>query len=314
MDGVLVVDKPVGPTSHDVVTRVRRAMSEPRIGHTGTLDPGASGVLPLVIGRATRLARFLSAGDKSYEAVIRLGFSTDTGDAQGQPVSDEWRGGWPSRAEVELALDTFRGTFVQQPPAYSAKKIDGARSHRMARRMAGKPADARSAVLPSPVQVTTRAVEVISQDGHTIALSVTCSAGFYVRSLAHDLGERLGMGGHIVGLRRTGCADFSLRHAVPLDVVEADRHAALAAVVPLPAMLPSLPSVSLTETGVVHASHGRDLGQEDLLEGSTAALAARAAAVSAEPCVKLLDLRGELVGIARLREADGVLHPFVVLM
>src|SRR5438309_6499757 len=125
MDGLLVVDKPSGPTSHDVVARMRRILRERRIGHTGTLDPAATGVLPLVVGRATRLARFLSASDKTYEAAIRLGISTDTCDAQGGPVGAAHQGPWPSRDEIDRALDAFRGQFLQHPPAFSAKKIAG---------------------------------------------------------------------------------------------------------------------------------------------------------------------------------------------
>src|SRR5262245_63562673 len=123
MDGLLVVDKPSGPTSHDVVARMRRVLREQRIGHTGTLDPGATGVLPLVIGRATRLARFLSASDKSYEAVIRLGVATDTGDATGAPIHPRGDACLASREAIDRALDAFRGSFLQQPPAFSAKKI-----------------------------------------------------------------------------------------------------------------------------------------------------------------------------------------------
>src|SRR5438132_2714272 len=133
MDGVLVIDKPTGPTSHDVVARVRRAIRERRIGHTGTLDPAASGVLPLVIGRATRLARFLSAGEKRYEACIRLGIVTDTGDATGSPIGAVYSGALPSRDAIESALGAFRGTFLQQPPVYSAKMIGGHRSYDLAR-------------------------------------------------------------------------------------------------------------------------------------------------------------------------------------
>jgi len=132
MDGLLVIDKPVGPTSHDVVARVRRILGERRIGHTGTLDPGASGVLPLVVGRATRLARFLSAAEKSYDAVIRLGIATDTGDSAGTPVGSAFAGSLPGREVIARALDPFRGTFLQRPPVYSAKKIGGQRSHRLA--------------------------------------------------------------------------------------------------------------------------------------------------------------------------------------
>src|SRR5437660_818196 len=121
MDGLLVIDKPAGPTSHEVVARIRRVLGERRIGHTGTLDPAATGVLPLVVGRATRLAQFLNASDKAYDAVIRLGVATDTGDAQGTPVGRQAHGDWPSRDTIERALATFRGTHLQQPPAFSAK-------------------------------------------------------------------------------------------------------------------------------------------------------------------------------------------------
>src|SRR5437868_2559568 len=132
MDGLLIIDKPAGPTSHDVVARVRRAIGERRIGHTGTLDPAATGVLPLVLGRATRLAQFLSGGTKAYEAVIRLGVATDTYDAEGLAVGVPRDGTVPSLPDIARALDTWRGTFLQQPPRYSAKKIDGARSYALA--------------------------------------------------------------------------------------------------------------------------------------------------------------------------------------
>ena len=312
MDGVLVIDKPIGPTSHDVVARVRRALGERRVGHTGTLDPAASGVLPLVIGRATRLARFLSAGDKSYEAVIRLGFSTETGDATGTPLSTAARGAMPSRADIDSTLDAFRGTFMQQPPSYSAKRVDGTRSYQLARRSKreGTHVSAPPA-LPAAVQVTAHATDVVSIEGDTLALRVRCSAGFYVRSLAHDLGERLGTGGHLVGLRRTSCADFTLRHSIPLDVVERDREAARAAIVPLAATLPALASVALTAEGAKRASHGRDLRAEDVRWDSAAP--GTVSPADAEQWIRLLDDGGELVGIART-SARGVLHPFVVLM
>src|SRR5262245_16730769 len=131
LDGLLVIDKPSGPSSHDVVARLRRVLDERRIGHTGTLDPLATGVLPLVLGRATRLARFMSASDKSYEAVVRLGVSTDTADKQGTAIGSAFTGTLPSREKIDRALDAFRGTFLQQPPAFSAKKIGGQRSYRM---------------------------------------------------------------------------------------------------------------------------------------------------------------------------------------
>jgi tRNA pseudouridine55 synthase len=308
LDGVLVIDKPAGPTSHDVVARVRRAIGERRVGHTGTLDPAATGVLPLVLGRATRLARFLSAGDKSYECAIRLGFATETGDAEGQRVSEEWRGNLPARDDVERALDRFRGAFLQQPPAFSAKKIDGTRSHRMARRASGT---AAAPVLPAKVPVTAHLLEIVGLQGPELTLRVVCSAGFYVRSLAHDLGQCLGVGAHVSALRRTRSAEFTLAQAVPLDLVERDRTSAQAAVVPLREVLPGLAAVGLTRDGVERASHGRNLGGGDLAWGPRTGAAGSDPLL--EPLVRLLDAAGELVGIAR-QSASGTLHPFVVLM
>jgi tRNA pseudouridine55 synthase len=177
MDGLLVVDKPAGPTSHDIVARVRRVLGQTRVGHTGTLDPMASGVLPLVLGRATRLARFLSGSDKTYEAEIRLGVATDTYDAEGLETTEVHRGPMPSTDDIERELDAFRGTFMQQPPAYSAKKIGGRRSYALARtarlraRTAcdlmdrpDRPDRPDPPALAPPVSVMTRAIEVMREE------------------------------------------------------------------------------------------------------------------------------------------------------
>jgi tRNA pseudouridine55 synthase len=312
MDGVLVVDKPVGLTSHDVVARVRRAVGERRVGHTGTLDPGASGVLPLVIGRATRLARFISAGEKTYEAVIRLGVATDTGDSDGIPLGPDDPAAMPSAMAVDSALNAFRGTFTQQPPAFSAKKIDGRRSHRLARARRRQAALATDPAvrpppseLPAPVVVTAQ-VDLLDIDERTLRLRVHCSAGFYVRALARDLGNRLGTGGHVVHLRRTCSGDFTLAHAVALDVLERNRERALGATVPLSRMLPGFPSVVLTPEGVQRALHGRDLGPDDMVH--------RFDAGSDRTWVRLFTEQGALVGLARLIAPLGALHPSIVLL
>src|SRR3990172_10099122 len=197
MDGLLVIDKPSGPTSHDVVARIRRLLGERRVGHTGTLDPAATGVLPLVVGRATRLARFLSERGKSYDADISLGVATDTYDAEGTPLGPPCQGPLPSREAIDRALDAFRGTFIQQPPAYSAKKIAGRRSYRIARADArhGRRDGSTTSLLrrlPEPVPVTIQRIEILALEAARLSLRVDCSAGCYVRALAHDLGERLG--------------------------------------------------------------------------------------------------------------------------
>ena len=326
MDGLLVVDKPSGPTSHDVVARMRRVLREKRIGHTGTLDPLATGVMLLVVGKATRLAKFLSGSDKSYDAVVRLGFATDTADAQGQPLGPVSARPLPSRDEIDAALEPFRGTFLQQPPAFSAKKIAGQRSYTLARAAARRkpsrcevgvsdlpapPARPDLPALPALASVTAHAIRIVSLDGDTVTLTVDCSAGFYIRSLAHDLGERLGVGAHLAALRRTRTGDFGLDRSITLDAAERDPAQAAAALVPLAGMLPGLPALVLTAEGVSRVAHGQEVRPADTAELST--LNVPRSAFSPQPFVRLLDQRGDLVAMAQ-PTATGALHPSVVLM
>jgi len=340
MDGLLIIDKPAGPTSHDVVARMRRALHEPRIGHTGTLDPAATGVLLLVLGRATRLARFLSASDKSYEAVVRLGFSTDTLDARGRTTGPVSQASLPSREAIDAALNAFRGTFLQQPPAFSAKKIDGTRSHKLARARI-RAADARLTpsrsedaplyrpappalpappdppappALPAPACVTTHRLEIVSTEADTVTLRVDCSAGFYVRSLAHDLGERLGVGAHLASLRRTRVGDFDLERAVNLEALERDPGRAAESMVPPGNMLPHLATVTLTAAGVDRAKHGRDLGPADIAQRPTQSPQAPDPSPQSLLFVKLLDPAGDLIAIAQPTAAGSLLHPALVLV
>ena len=308
-DGLLIIDKPAGPTSHDVVARMRRALREKRIGHTGTLDPMATGVLLLVVGKATRLAKFLSASDKSYDAIVRLGFATDTADAQGRPIGPVSDHPLPSRDDIDAALDPFRGTFMQQPPAFSAKKIDGQRSYMLARARSPDPP-----ALPAPASVTAHRIEIISLEADTVTMSVDCSAGFYIRSLAHDVGERLGIGAHLTALRRTRIGDCALDQAVTLDAAERDPQSAAAAIVPLARMLPGLASAVLTVEGVNRAVHGCDLGPGDLSVSEPSALSPQPSGLGSQPFVKLLDPGGALVAIAQPTGAGGFLHPSVVLV
>jgi len=326
MDGLLIIDKPSGPTSHDVVARVRRALREPRVGHTGTLDPAATGVLLLVLGRATRLARFLSAGDKSYEAVVRLGFSTDTADGQGRVIGPVLQGSLPSRDAIDASLDAFRGTFRQQPPAFSAKKIDGKRSHTLARARAvagarlepsrsGEPdpldsPDLRDLpALPAPASVTVHRLDLVGVEADRVTLSLDCSAGFYVRSLAHDLGNLLGVGAHLAALRRTRTAGFTVDQTIDLETAERDPERAAAAVIPLADMLPRLGSVVLSARGVRRALNGCELSPGDTEKG----FGIGDVGLVFSGFVRLLDPRGELVGLARPAATPGLLHPSVVL-
>jgi tRNA pseudouridine55 synthase len=310
VEGLLVIDKPAGPTSHDVVARMRRVLRERRIGHTGTLDPLATGVLPLVVGRATRLARFLSASDKAYEAVIRLGVATDSGDADGTPLGAPCDGQLPTREDIDRALDAFRGQFLQQPPVFSAKKISGQRSHRLARRLPDHQVRVNSQSKQSdlevrvntltPVAVTVSRLEVTALDGDRLSLTVDCSAGFYVRALAHDLGVRLGTGAHLTALRRTRSGDLTLADAISLENAIGDREAAASRIIPLGRMLNGLPAMILDADAVRRTVQGRDV---------------EARIVNPESRhVRLLDAAGDLVAIAEpAASGSGLLHPSVVL-
>jgi len=309
MDGMIVIDKPIGPTSHDVVARVRRVLQERRIGHTGTLDPIASGVLPLVVGRGTRLARFFDHDRKQYDALVYLGRSTDTYDAHGATVGPLNEGPLPAREAIDRALDAFRGTFTQQPPAYSAKKIDGRRSHELAREHAREGSDAEL-TLPPPVSVTAHSIDLVNVRDNLVALRIACSTGFYVRSLANDLGVALGTGGHLVALRRTEAGGMTLASAVSLAAIEdgpAGLGLAKESFVPLRGMLPGMPAITLTEEGARRAAHGVAIGA-DLVTDNLLGLPVGA------KWARLLDPSGELVAVSERRDEPGLLHPVVVLV
>ncbi|MFN8095865.1 MAG: tRNA pseudouridine(55) synthase TruB [Vicinamibacteria bacterium] len=302
MDGVLVVDKPAGPTSHDVVDRARRALRERRIGHTGTLDPFATGVLPLCVGRATRLARFLSGGEKVYRASVRLGFATTTDDRTGEPLSPPRPSDVAGEALGE-ALAAFVGTFDQVPPAFSARHVGGRRLYELARNGEAAPRTA--------TPVTVQALDLVSREGDCLELEVRCSAGTYVRAIARDLGERLGTGGHLVALRRTRSGAFDLSRAVPGDRLDAS---ASAAIVPVRELLPELPSVRVGARGRSFVAHGRDLGPADV-DGPFPG--------PEHDVVRVIDDSGELVALASPRRfepgASGLprleaLHPDVVVV
>lgn len=316
MDGLLVVDKPSGPTSHDIVARLRRLLKERSIGHTGTLDPMASGVLPLVVGRATRLARFMSASEKRYDAAVRLGFATDTCDALGQPVGARYTGPMPTVDTIDQALEGFRGTFLQQPPAFSAKKVDGKRSYRLARARSGGQAEAPEAApaLAAPVLVTAMSIDLIAIEGDSVLVRIACASGFYVRALAFDLGRALGTEGHLSALRRTATSGVSLADAVTLAALEREGGLALAqhAMVPIERMLPHFPGVALTEVGADRTLKGRDLGPEHAASGFPSA--AGPDAIGGVGPFRLFDPAGHLLGIAEPSATPGLLHPAVVLM
>jgi tRNA pseudouridine55 synthase len=308
MNGVLVVDKAAGPTSHDVVARARRALGIPRIGHTGTLDPLATGVLALVVGKATRLAQFLSADEKEYVAGVRLGGATRTYDAEERLIRDH--DGRPAgllpfpavpdvtAQDVQGALAAFVGTFLQAPPPFSAKKIGGTPAYLMAR--LDKEVEVR------PVPVTVRTLELVEYTAGLATVRIVSSSGFYVRSLAHDLGKRLGCGGHLESLRRMRSGDFTVDQGVPLETVQAEGANALSRLIPMGRLLPRLPQAIVNERGAGRVAHGNSLQAGDLLESPAQV------ADSAGP-VRVLDRHGALLAVAEGR-AGGTLHPLVVLV
>jgi len=301
LHGVLVVDKPAGPTSHDVVDRVRHVLGVRRVGHTGTLDPFATGVLPLCVGKATRLVRFLADGEKAYRATVRLGFATTTDDLLGEPLGAT-RPVHAQLAEIREACRDLTGAIVQVPPAYSAKRIAGQRSYSLARQ--------GIAVERPPVPVTVHVLDVRSVVDDRVELEVRCSPGTYVRGLARDLGAALGVGGHLAELRRTESGGFGLETAVAWDDLATSARERL---LPLSSVLLELPVVRVGAEGAAALRHGRDLDRTLVVEGFPETAPRR---------VRVLDEAGALVALAVPRgfgvvaaglSVEPMLHPDVVL-
>ena len=252
MDGILIIHKQSGMTSHDVVQVVRRILKEKRIGHTGTLDPMATGVLVLCLGKATRIAQYLEAGEKEYQAVMRLGQTTDTLDAEGRVLETRTYAP-PDRAQVLKALEGFIGAIMQQPPAYSALKVAGVPSYKLARQGKAEPLKPRA--------VTISSIELQAYEDPLLSLAVRCSKGVYIRTLCADLGEVLQAGAHLTKLVRTRSGRFTLSHAVTLD-----RLAELAAAGTLDQVLVSMddaladfPSMTVNELEAGRIQHGNSV-------------------------------------------------------
>jgi len=303
LDGILVVDKPEGMTSHDVVATVRRRLPrKTRVGHTGTLDPFATGVLPVVIGKATRLSQFLTAGRKRYRATVAFGTATDSGDCMGSVVDTATTEALEALDGAALArsLETFVGVQAQVPPAHSAKMVDGERAYVLARR--GETVD-----LP-PVEVTAHALALASWDAgsRTALLDLDVSAGYYVRSLARDLGASLGLPPHLAALQRTGSGSWSLDDAHSLaEIVQSSPEAFVALCEPMSAALRNWPALTLDDGQVQWVLAGRAITLSP-------AQAAVLYGVSTER-VRLLDETGSLVALARPAPPGTSLHADIVL-
>ena len=293
MDGVIIVDKPEGWTSHDVVGKVRRIANTKRVGHLGTLDPIATGVLPLVVGRATRLAQFYTRSDKIYEGVVRFGWSTDTYDRAGDPTS-EAREIVLNAAELETLLEEFRGEILQTPPPVSAKKVAGKRAYELARRS--------QPVWLDPVPVQIYELTLLAVEGARVRLRAHCSGGTYMRSIAHDLGQRLGCGAHIEELRRLASGEFEIAQARTIAQLEslAAEERLGDALVPAAQMLPGFPSVYVDELTEAHIRNGRNFPASPFRSASPARH------------VKAVSRQGEVVAIGEA-VLPNLYHPVVVL-
>ena len=293
MNAVLIIDKPAGLTSHDVVNRARRILRERSIGHLGTLDPMATGVLPLVTGNLTRLAQFYTASEKTYEGTIRFGFATDTYDAEGDPTATPQPVTLVAE-EVESLAARFRGVITQTPPPFSAKKIKGVPAYKLARQQ--KP------VALQPVQVEIKEFEILSIEGDRAQFRARVASGTYMRSVAHDMGRELACGAHLESLRRTAVAEFTLAEAHTLDqladILSKETPQSLDDLSVHPRkLLPDFPSVTADEPTIGRIRTGRTVNLPDLSRARQ---------------IKVFSGQRDLIAIAT-RIAGTLFHPKLVL-
>lgn len=293
MNGLIVVDKPRGWTSHDVVAKMRRIAGTRKIGHLGTLDPLATGVLPLLLNRATRLAQFFTQNGKVYEGVIRFGFATDSYDADGEPAGPDT---CPEleREALELVLQRFRGTFNQTPPPVSAKKIGGKKAYELARK--------KVEVHLPPVEVTVQALDLLDLNGRDALVRVHCSSGTYVRSIAHEAGLILGCGSHLASLRRIQSGPFTADSARTIEELQSLSNASRLeeALLPAASLLPEFPLEIVDSITEAQIRNGRDFRVSPFRGRGDARL------------VKAVTRTGDLVAIGEI-VLPNLYHPILVL-
>lgn len=291
MNGVVIIDKPSGLTSHDVVNRVRRILGQRSVGHLGTLDPSATGVLPIVLGNLTRLAQFYAHSEKTYEGVIRFGFATDSYDADGEPTTT------PQDVhlhcdEVRALAAQFQGTIEQTPPPFSAKKIAGVPAYKLARK--------NKEVVLKPVQVEIKEFEILETTADQATFRACVASGTYIRSVAHEMGKKLGCGAHLARLRRTAVAEFAIEDAHSLEALETARQQGIAEslLVHPRKLVPQLPSVTANEESAALIRSGRAINLPEM---------------SRAPQVKVFYGQSDLIAIAT-RIAGTLFHPKIVFM
>jgi tRNA pseudouridine55 synthase len=301
MDGILLIDKPAGHTSHDVIARVRRIIGQRRVGHTGTLDPFATGLLVVLVGRATRLAQFLSGAEKEYDATVRFGFATDTGDLTGRMLGDLMPCPRWTVDDIERAIEGLRGEIQQVPPMFSAKKVEGKKLYELARK--------GETIERTPVNVTINKLALktalLSNDDGTccIELDVVCSAGTYVRTLAESIGERLGIGAHLAALRRVRAGRFDVTNACPLAEIEKEMEREKKVIlVSMNSALSHLPVAHLSAEDVRLVRHGAAVRPVDLpnyLEDGDR--------------IRLCGGELDLLGVGVYKALEGTIQPRVML-
>jgi tRNA pseudouridine55 synthase len=290
VDGLLIIDKPAGLTSHDVVARVRRITGEKSVGHLGTLDPMATGVLPLLLGRFTRLAQFYNDADKRYEGIIAFGLATDTYDAEGEPIGAEQPVHF-TEEQVRSAAARFNGQLQQTPPPFSAKKISGVPAYRLARK--GQPVELK------PNEVEVKELDITGWDGKCARFSAWVSSGTYLRTLAHDLGQSLGPGAHLAELKRTAVREFRLEDAHTLEELEsASAGNAWDGMCLHPRLiLPEFPAVTAPPEALARLKHGAAVNLPEFSKALT---------------VRVFAGQRELLAIAK-RVAGTLFQPKIVL-
>lgn len=289
MNGILVVDKPPRLTSHDVVNRVRRVLGQRSVGHLGTLDPAATGVLPIVVGNLTRLAQFYAHSEKTYEGVIRFGFATDTYDADGEPTTAP-QAVQLDGDEVRTVAAQFRGVIEQMPPPFSAKKIAGVPAYKLARK--------KKEVVLQPVQVEIKEFVILGVTGNEATFRARVASGTYIRSIAHEMGQKLGCGAHLASLRRTSVAEFEIANAHTLEALEATKQqgSVESLFVHPRKLVPQFPCVTATEENAAFIRSGRSVNLPEM---------------SRAPQVKVFYGQTELIAIAT-RIAGTLFHPRIV--
>ncbi len=302
MNGILIIDKPAGITSHDVVSKVRRILKTKRVGHTGTLDPFATGVMVILVGQATRLAQFLDKDIKEYEAVVRFGFETDTGDRTGSPKSKVQGPKSVNIEQVEGVLESFRGEIEQVPPMYSAKKVDGKKLYELARK--------GETIVRKPLKVTIHRLELIPPapatydesifERNTLGIQVSCSAGTYIRTLAEDIGRKLGTGAHLTELRRTAAGRFSISQAVTLEEL-GEMVDPASRIIPMEEAVSHLAKFDLNPDRAAKTKNGLSTRVFDVSFGD-------------DEAVQMFDDTKTLIAIGFYNAAENVVQPKVVLV